>query len=231
MMNKTSAKAKHTAIEEALYGNVSKNVIGACQQLVDGNHTFANLHNNYEVDNGNERVLKSSCCGYDTTSNYVAGRDFTTAMLLTFSNGKSFQGCAIWNMANSVMALLKKALSLVPQLSPKIVMIDTTCRMVGYASRKYEHLFLQAINKGMYEVDKSDKKGLSPDDDDKLGFSADDDDNGDDSVVVIDIDVDSLMGNLKNSMIAPVGYSNTGKLAFICVGPVSEFYSRILSIE
>ena len=89
-------------------------------------------------------------------------------------------------------------------------------------------LFLQAINKGMYEVDKSDKKGLSPDDDDKVGFSADDDDNGDDSVVIIDIDVDSLMGNLKNSVIAPVVYSNTGKLAFICVGPVSEFYSPIL---
>jgi hypothetical protein len=67
MVNKTSEKAKQAAIEEALYGNVSKNVIGACQQLVDGNHTFANLHNNYEVDNGNERGLKSSCCGYDTT--------------------------------------------------------------------------------------------------------------------------------------------------------------------
>jgi hypothetical protein len=40
MVNKTSEKAKHTAIEEVFYGNVCKNLIGACQQLVDGDHTF-----------------------------------------------------------------------------------------------------------------------------------------------------------------------------------------------
>ena len=39
--------------------------------------------------------------------------------------------------------------------------------------------------------------GLSPDDDDKLGYSGDDDD-GDDSVVVVDSDVDLLMSNLKD---------------------------------
>ena len=30
-VDKTSEKAKHAAIEEAFYGNVSKNLIGACQ--------------------------------------------------------------------------------------------------------------------------------------------------------------------------------------------------------
>jgi len=59
-------------------------------------------------------------------------------------------------MAVSVLASLKKALSLVTQLSPTIVMIDTTCRVVGYASKKTEQLFLQAIDKGMYEIDKSE---------------------------------------------------------------------------
>jgi hypothetical protein len=159
---------------------------------VDGDHTFANLYNNYEGDDGNERVLKSSCCGQDTTSNYVAGRDITTAMLLTFVNGKPFQGRTIWNMTDDVMMSLKKALSLVPQLSPKIVMIDTTCRVVGYASGKNKQLFLQAIDKGMYDMDKSDKIGLSLDNDDKLGFSADDEDGRDVSVVVVHIDVDLL---------------------------------------
>jgi hypothetical protein len=57
MVDKTSEKAKHAAIEEVFYGNVSKNVIGACQQLVDGDHTFANLYNSYEGDDGNERCL------------------------------------------------------------------------------------------------------------------------------------------------------------------------------
>jgi hypothetical protein len=127
-----------------------------------------------------------------------------------------------------VLASLKKALSLVPQLSPKLVMIDTTCRVVGYASGENEQLILQAIDKGMYEMDKSDHMGLSPDDDDKLGFSGDYDD-GDDSVVVVDSDVDSLMSNLKDGVIAQVGYFYTGKLAFLCFGPVSKFYSPILS--
>jgi hypothetical protein len=128
--------------------------------------------------------------------------------------------------SGSVLATLKKALSLVPQLSPKLDTTDTTCRVVGYASRKNEQLFLQAIDKGMYEMDKSDRMGLSPDDDDKLGFFGDDD-NGDDSVVVVDVDL--LMSILKDGVIAPVGYSYTGKLVFLCFGPVSKFYSPILS--
>jgi hypothetical protein len=150
-------------------------------------------------------------------------------MLLTFVNGKPFQGRNIWNMANEVMASLKKALSLVPQLSLKIVRFGTTCRVVGYASGKNEQLFLQAIDKGMYNLDKNDQMGLSLDDDNKLGFSADDEDNGVISVVVKKIDVDLLMSNLKNGVIAPVGYSYTSKLAFICFGPVLKFYSPILS--
>ena len=131
MVDKTSEKAKHTATKEVFYDNVDKNVIGACQQLVDGNHTFANLYNSYEDDNGVGRCLKSSCCGQDTTSNYVTGRDFTATMLQYFSNGKPFQGQAIWKMVDSVLASLKKALLLVPQLTPKLAMIDTTCRVIG----------------------------------------------------------------------------------------------------
>jgi hypothetical protein len=53
-VDKSSEKAKHKAIEEAFYGNASKNVISACQQLVNGNHAFAILYNNYKGDNGNE---------------------------------------------------------------------------------------------------------------------------------------------------------------------------------
>ena len=187
------------------------------QQLVDGNHTFANLYNSYEGDDGVERCLKSSCCGPDTTSSYVAGRDFTATMLQYFSNGKPFQGRAIWKMADFMLVSLKKALLLVPQLSPKLVMIGTTCRVVGYASGKNEQLFLQAIDKGMYKME---KMGLSQDDDDKLGFSGDEN-NGDDSVVVVDSNADSLINAMKDSVIAPVGYSYTGKLVFLCFGPVS----------
>jgi hypothetical protein len=144
MVDKTSEKAKHAAIEEAFYGNVSKNIIGACQQLVDGNHAFSILYNKNEGDDGKVLCLKSSCCGEDTSSYYVAGRDFTAKMLETFSNGKAFQGGAIWKMTDTVLASLKKALSLVPQFSPKIVNINSTCRVVGYASGKTVESFLQA---------------------------------------------------------------------------------------
>ncbi len=68
VVNKTSEEAKHAAIEEAFHGKVSKNIIGACQQLVDGDHSFANLYNKYEDDDGNARVLIASYCGADTTS-------------------------------------------------------------------------------------------------------------------------------------------------------------------
>ena len=201
---------------------MSKNIIGACQQLVDGHHAFSILYNKNEGDDGNVLCLKSSCCGEDTSSYYVAGRDFTAKMLETFSNGKPFQGRAIWKMADTVLASLKKALSLVPQLSPNIVNIDSTCRVIGYASGKIEESFLQAIDKGLYEMDKSDRMGLSPDDEKRLGFlSGDEDKDGTGSVVVNNSDVDGMTG--------PVGYSYTGKLAFLCFGPVSKFYSPILS--
>ncbi len=193
---------------------------------------------------------------------FVAGRDFTAESLLSFGNGKNFQGHPIWKMANSMTTSLKKALSLAPQLSPKLVMIDTTCRVAGYASRKNEALFMQAIDHGMYVLDKKDKKGfLSVDDDEQLGAmkrisnveSGDGDDdvddscNGDESVVVVldsgsndkpvdswvldndlnDKPVDSRVSS--NSDLAPYSYSFIGKLAFICFGPTSKFYSPILS--
>jgi hypothetical protein len=150
-------------------------------------------------------------------------------------------------MADSMTTSLKKALSLVPQLSTKLVMIDTTCRVVGYASKKNKALFMQAIDHGMYVLDKKDKIGLSADVDKQLGAtkgisnvdSGDGDDvvddscNGDDSVVVaIDSDLNNKPVNSwvsSNSVLAPYDYSFTGKLAYICFGPISKFYSPNLS--
>ncbi len=94
-VNKTSDKTKHTAIEKYFHGNVSENIIGACQQLVNGDEGFANLFNNYKDDKGNHRVLKATCCGAEALSIYVAGRDFTAQTLTSFSNGKAFLGRTI----------------------------------------------------------------------------------------------------------------------------------------
>jgi hypothetical protein len=56
-VEKTSDKAKHAAIEEVFYGNVSKNIISACQQLVAGDHEFSVLYNTNEGDEGNVLCL------------------------------------------------------------------------------------------------------------------------------------------------------------------------------
>ncbi len=115
-----------------------------------------------------ELVLKVSCCGNNTSSNYLVGQDFTVQPLQTFANGKNFQVRTIRKMADSVMKSMKKALSLVPMLSPTIVMIDSACRVVGYASSKIESTFMQLINHGMYAMEKKDKMRISADDDKQL---------------------------------------------------------------
>jgi hypothetical protein len=223
-----------------------RNIIGACQQLVNGDEGFSNLYNNYKDDKGNHRVLKATCCGADASSIYVAGKDFTAQTLTTFGNGKAFSRRTIWAMADSVSLSLKKALSLVYTLSPKLVLINSTYRVVGYASGKNEALFMQAINHGMYLMDTNKKSGISLDDDKKLGTlketlteksnvetnveSLDGDDNIDDSVTSCDsVDVD-LNNKPSEDNLACNGYSYTGKLDSICFGPTTgQFYSPILS--
>ena len=71
---------------------------------------------------------------------------------------------------------------------------------------------------------------LSQDDDDKLGFSGDEN-NGDDSVVVVDSDVDLLMNNMKDGVIAPVGYSTPPSWhSFVlvrCRSSTPQFYQQV----
>jgi hypothetical protein len=71
----------------------------------------------------------------------------------------------------------------------------------------------------MYEMDKSDRMGMSPDDDKRLGCLSGDEDEEDDAGSAVVIEISNVDG-----MTSPVGYSYTGKLAFICFGPVSKFY-------
>ena len=188
---------------------MSENIIGACQQLVNGDAGLSNLYNNYEDDERNHRVLKATCCGADASSIYVAGTDFTAQTLTTFKNGKAFSERTIWAVADKVSLSLKKALSLLHKHYLKLVLIDSTCRVVGYASSKNEALFMQAINCGMYLLDRNDKSGISLDDDKTLGTlketladksnvethvdGLDGDDNIDDSVHGCDsVDVDLI---------------------------------------
>ena len=58
-------------------------------------------------------------------------------------------------MGNGVIsvAIIKKALSIVPKLSPRIVMIDKNCAVIGYASGQNEHSFMQLVDNGMFTMD------------------------------------------------------------------------------
>jgi hypothetical protein len=50
-------------------------------------------------------------------------------------------------MGLSVLRSIKKALAIVPKLSPRIVMIDKSCAVIGYASFGFFWCFTQRIIK------------------------------------------------------------------------------------
>ena len=78
-------------------------------------------------------------------------------------------------MADLVLSSIKKALSLVPKLSPKIVNINSGLKVIGYASGQNEALFLQAIDNGIYDMERREGHGLNPDDDSGIIRNLDED--------------------------------------------------------
>ena len=56
----------------------------------------------------------------------------------------------------TVLQMIKKALSIVPKLLPRIVIIDKKCAMMGYASGKNKNSFMQYINNGMFALTMKD---------------------------------------------------------------------------
>ena len=120
--NKMSEKWK--SVEEAFYGDSRKKikVKGAIHQLIDGDNAFSALYDDPVVNEKGivERALKALCCGADTAHHYVAGTHFTAEMLFTFADGKVFIGRSLWGFGEEVMNSVKKAISIMPQLTPQI---------------------------------------------------------------------------------------------------------------
>ncbi len=120
-----------------------------------------------------EMNLKPLCCGKYYSSIYIAGVHFTVEDINTFGINKKIKGRALWAMGLTVHQSIKKALSIVPKLSPRIVLIDKNCVVVGYILGKNEHLFMQHINNGMFGLMAKDGntllvEGDASDDDDKI---------------------------------------------------------------
>ena len=85
---------------------------------------FSLLYDIREGELNVELVLKTSCCGKDTLSSYVAGVHFIEDDIRSFGLNKKVNGRALWAMGLTVLQAIKKALAIVPKLSPRIVMID-----------------------------------------------------------------------------------------------------------
>jgi hypothetical protein len=138
-----------------------------------------------------------------------------------------------------VLRFIKKALSIVPKLLPRVVIIDKNCVVVGYASRKNKSSFLRHIDDGMFALITKEGGSLlledtSDEDDEILGATSEegmpmmhDDrysiDSSSDDVVVVDFDP---FGGIA----VPRGYTYIGKLAFICFGPASKYFSSTLAM-
>ncbi len=158
---------------------------------------------------------------------------------IKFSKNKQYTGQSIWALAMTILCSLKKAISLVPKVSPTIAMIDKSCAIIQYASGWTEASFHQYINNGMYEMSKSEENRgenaelMQTSACASLAGSLADVDNGSDfnkreKNEVIDLaDICLEDWNPFNGITAPAGYAYCGKLAFMCLGPASKFYCKI----
>ncbi len=151
-MEKTKAYVRFALIEEHFYGNPLKRIKGACAQLIDGEGAFSALYNITEGEYTRELVLKASCFRKDTSSSYVAGVHFTVNNLITFGVNKKVKGHQLWAMGLTVLRSIRKALAMVPKLSPLIILIDKNCTVLSYASDKNKSLFMKYIDDGMYAL-------------------------------------------------------------------------------
>jgi hypothetical protein len=134
---------------------------------------------------------------------------------------------------------MKKALSLVPKLSLRIVSIDKNCAVVGYASGKNEGSFLQYINTGMYSMSKTDADNIldldGSDDDSKVLGAAKTAESllartDIEDMLKVDDPVRLDSWNPFKRIDAPEGYSYVGKLSFICFGPTSKYFASTLTM-
>jgi hypothetical protein len=225
--------------------------------LIEGSGAFRLLYEMKEGEFNVELVLKPSCCGKETSSSYVAGVHFTKDDIRTFGHNKKVNGRALWAMGLTVLRSIKKALSIVPKLSPRIVMIDKNCNVIGYASGMNEQSFMQLVDNGMYAMTSIigddelivDGNDGSDDDNEILGavseagmpmtrreeagvMSAKDDNDCNDDVEeqTSPIELDSWDPFKCGGVIAPECFTYIGKLSFICFGPTSKFFASTLAM-
>ena len=231
---------KWKIMEESFYGDPRKKIKGAIHQLLDGDNAFAALYDDPVVNEKGivERALKASCCGADTARHYVAGTHFTATMLSTFSDGKFFIGRSLWGFGEEVMLSVKKAISLMPKLAPQICSINKNFAVISFASGKTEDNLISMIDNGMYDMEVKDCRSAVVVDADKGGDELQEqnerlrmdsgvDDDGEDTQSP---DNHANKCDPFKGVVAPFGYSYDGKLAFICLGPTTQHFSKVIRL-
>ena len=115
----------------------TEDIKGLAQQLIDGVGPFRHLHDNIKGTNGQEQILKHIYCrNAAAMSLVVVDCDITLSDITTMSNGtkKGVTG-TLWTHATNTLKSCKKAMTLLPWLSHKMVQIDSSKSIiVGYFS-------------------------------------------------------------------------------------------------
>ena len=135
---------------------------------------------------------------------------------------------------------IKKALAIVPKLSPQIVMIDKSCAVIGYASGQNEQSVMQLIDNGMFNMDETiivDGIDGSDDDNEVLGSVSEmgmpikrEDTIGDIQAEDTPIEPKNWDPFQRCAIIAPEGFTYLGKLSFLCFGPASKYFAATLAM-
>ena len=239
-VEKSKADHRYALIEEHFRGCPKKQIKGACAQLIEGSCAFRLIYDIKEGEHNVELVLKTSCCGKDTSSSYVAGVHFTEDDIRSFGLHKKVNGCALWAMGLTVLRSIKKALSIVPKFSPRIVMIDKSGAVIGYASGQNKQSFMQLIDNGMFNMNEAiivDGNNGLDDDNEVLGAVLDmgmpftrEDTPGD--IPPEDYQIETTLWDpfQCGGVIAPEGYTYFGKLSILCFGPTLKFFAPTLSM-
>ena len=253
-VEKLGKQQRDALVREQFYGCPTKNIKGACEQIVDGDNAFKFLYDVVEGEEGVERVLKPMFRGRQPTCAFVAGIDITAAMVgrYKYGCGKEMTGRTIWEMGLKVHKFVKKAMALLRRVD--FVQVDRTGWVTGLASGRTHQQLYQAIDNGMYAMLAKPNASVSPnpsscpiaemgnDSSRALLLAPDDEDDDDDVPIGATVDPTALSDDQwddmvsrwssKNYVIAPDGYTWFGKYAFICFGPTRErvYFSATLAL-
>ena len=121
-------------------------------------------------------------------------------------------------------------MAVVPKLETNVVNLGKNLQVLGYASGKTIVNFMQMIDNGMYSLRLQEGKGaanLDSDDDNEIIGEVGGDDETENVKEVTECTLASW--DPFTSVDAPEDYIFFGKLAFLCLGPASDFFSETLS--